>query len=146
MRIGSKGRASCTWFVGEHDLVRCFGQRWIHELFWKLATETCEEIIGDCKKSFSGKRCTKQMQNYVEVNWTWRKIRFLHIYGIEDWIMWARKNCRFFPRNHWVSFAKATTIRPCDYCVHGKQHRGSFQALSERKLNILDLIYYVFMV
>ena len=38
-------------------------------------------------------------------------------------------------------FAKGMSLKPCDYCLLGKQHRVSFHILSTRKSNVLDLVY-----
>lgn len=40
-----------------------------------------------------------------------------------------------------ISFAKGMTINSCDYYLFCKQYRVSFQTSSDRKLNILNLIY-----
>ena len=33
------------------------------------------------------------------------------------------------------------SLKPCDYCLFGKQHRLSFCISSTRKPNVLDLVY-----
>ena len=40
-----------------------------------------------------------------------------------------------------ISFAKGTSLNPCDFCLFGKQHRVSFNIPSTRKPNVLDLVY-----
>ena len=53
----------------------------------------------------------------------------------------SEKGLQILAKKSLISYAKGTTVKPCDYCLFGKQHRFSFQTSSERKLNILDLVY-----
>ena len=67
-------------------------------------------------------------ENYVDL---WHK-RMGHI---------SEKGLQILSKKSLISFAKGTTIKPCNYGLFGKQHRVSFQTSSERKSNILDLVY-----
>ena len=53
----------------------------------------------------------------------------------------SEKGLKILSKNSLISFAKGTTIKSCNYCFFGKQHRVSFKTSSERKSNILDLVY-----
>jgi len=41
-----------------------------------------------------------------------------------------------------IPFAKGMSLKPCDNCLFGKQHRVSFRIPSTRKSNVLDLVYF----
>ena len=53
----------------------------------------------------------------------------------------SEKGLQILSKKSLISFAKGTTIKPCNYGLFGKQHRVSFQTSSKRKSNILDLVY-----
>ena len=53
----------------------------------------------------------------------------------------SEKGLQILSKKSLISFAKGTTIKSCNYCLFGKQHRVSFKTSSERKSNILDLVY-----
>ena len=52
----------------------------------------------------------------------------------------SEKGLQILSKKSLISFAKGTTIKSCNYCLFGKQHRVSFKTSSERKSNILDLV------
>ena len=53
----------------------------------------------------------------------------------------SEKVLQILSKKSLISFAKGTMIKSCNYCLFGKQHRVSFKTSSERKSNILDLVY-----
>ncbi|PHT40220.1 Retrovirus-related Pol polyprotein from transposon TNT 1-94 [Capsicum baccatum] len=53
----------------------------------------------------------------------------------------SEKGLEILANKSLISFSKCTPAKSCDYSLFGKQHRVSFQTSSERKLNILDLVY-----
>ena len=53
----------------------------------------------------------------------------------------SEKGLQILSKKSLISFAKGTTIKSCNYCLFGKQHKVSFKTSSERKSNILDLVY-----
>ena len=51
-----------------------------------------------------------------------------------------KKGCRFWQISL-IPFVKGMSLKHCDYCLFGKQHRVSFRIPSTRKPNVLDLVY-----
>ena len=53
----------------------------------------------------------------------------------------SEKGLQILAKRSLNPFAKGMSLKPCDYCLLGKQHRMSFRILSTRKSNVLDLVY-----
>ena len=53
----------------------------------------------------------------------------------------SKKGLRTLAKKSLIHFAKGMSLKPCDYCLFGKQHRVSFRILYTRKPNVLDLVY-----
>ena len=53
----------------------------------------------------------------------------------------SEKGLNIFAKKSLISFAKGTSLNPCNFCLFGKQHRVSFNIPSTRKPNVLDLVY-----
>ena len=53
----------------------------------------------------------------------------------------SEKGLNIFAKKSLISFAKGTSLNPCNFCLFGKQHRVSFNIPSTRKPNVLDLFY-----
>ena len=53
----------------------------------------------------------------------------------------SEKGLQILVKMYLIPFAKGMSLKPCDYCLFGKQHRVSFRIPSTRKPNVLDLIY-----
>ena len=54
----------------------------------------------------------------------------------------SEKGLQILVKMYLIPFAKGMSLKPCDYCLFGKQHRVSFRIPSTRKPNVLDLIYF----
>ena len=53
----------------------------------------------------------------------------------------SEKELQILANKSLIPFAKGMSLKPCDYCSFGKQHRVSFRIPSTRKPNVLDLVY-----
>jgi hypothetical protein len=53
----------------------------------------------------------------------------------------VKKRLQILARKSHIPSIKDEVLDPCDYCLFGKQHRVSFSKKSERKHNVLDLVY-----
>ena len=53
----------------------------------------------------------------------------------------SEKGLQILAKKFFIPFAKGMSLKPCDYCLFGKQHRVSFHIPSTRKPNVLDLVY-----
>ena len=53
----------------------------------------------------------------------------------------SEKGLQILAKKPLIPFAKDMSLNPCDFCLFGKQHRVSFNILSIRKPNVLDLAY-----
>ena len=54
----------------------------------------------------------------------------------------SEKGLQLLPKQSLILMAKDKSSNPYDYFLFGKQHRVSFQKISTRKLEKLELIYY----
>ena len=54
----------------------------------------------------------------------------------------SEKGLHILAKKNSIPFSKGTLLDPCDYCLHGKQHRVSFSRKSTKKSKILELVYY----
>ena len=54
----------------------------------------------------------------------------------------SEKRLHILAKKSLIPFVKGMSLKHCDYCLFGKQHRVSFRIPSTRKPNVLDLIYY----
>ena len=54
----------------------------------------------------------------------------------------SEKGLQILAKKSLIPFAKGIILKPCDYCLFGKQHRVSFCIPSTRKPNVLDLVYF----
>ena len=53
----------------------------------------------------------------------------------------SEKGLQILAKNPLIPFSKGMSLKPCDYCLFGKQNRMSFHIPSTRKLNVLDFVY-----
>ena len=53
----------------------------------------------------------------------------------------SEKGLQILEKRSLIPFAKGMSLKSCDYCLFGKQHRVSFCIPSTRKSNVLDLVY-----
>ena len=53
----------------------------------------------------------------------------------------SEKGLQILAKKSLISFAKGTSLNPCDYCLFGKHHRVSFSKVSKKKTNALELVY-----
>jgi GAG-pre-integrase domain len=53
----------------------------------------------------------------------------------------SEKGLQILARKSHIPSTKDEVLDSCDYCLFGKQHRVSFSQTSERKHNVLDLVY-----
>ena len=54
----------------------------------------------------------------------------------------SEKRLQILAKKSLIPFAKGMSLKHCDYCLFGKQHRVSFCIPSIRKPNVLDLVYF----
>jgi transposase InsO family protein len=53
----------------------------------------------------------------------------------------SEKGLQILAKKSHIPSTKDEVLDPCNYCLFGKQHRVSFSQKSERKHNVLDLVY-----
>ena len=53
----------------------------------------------------------------------------------------SEKGLQILAKKSLIPFVKGMSLKHCDYCLFGKQHRVSFRIPSTRKPNVLDLVY-----
>ena len=53
----------------------------------------------------------------------------------------SEKGLQILAKKSLIPFLECMSLKPCNYCLFGKQHKVSFRIPSTRKPNVLDLIY-----
>ncbi|KAK9138868.1 hypothetical protein Sjap_009462 [Stephania japonica] len=54
----------------------------------------------------------------------------------------SEKGLQVLAKKSNIPFTKGKYLNPCEDCLFGKQHRVSFSSSSERKRNLLELVYF----
>ena len=54
----------------------------------------------------------------------------------------SEKGLQILANKSLIPFPKGMSLKPCDYCSFGKQHKVSFRIPSTRKPNVLDFVYF----
>ena len=83
----------------------------------KTQAKVCKDVVSATQEDFAPNLWHKQLAHMSE------------------------KGLQILAKKFFIPFAKGMSLKPCDYCLFGKQHRVSFHIPSTRKPNVLDLVY-----
>lgn len=104
----------------------------------EIKAETHKEMIDNLKRSFLGHVCIRQIQKYTKVNWTQLTMRFLQIKAQK---LGSDEQERTADSYQEITHSLLSKLRQWHIVITVNLRRVSFQASSQSKMDILNLVY-----
>lgn len=85
-----------------------------------------------------GTHSTRLKWRQIKVIWVQWNMILYQTCGIGGWLIWMRKDCRFWQKKSLLHFSKGASLNSCDDCLYIKHNQIFFSSSSKRKKMYLN--------